>query len=108
MQPSLSQSNWAASQAYQEFVPQTEYPTQILQQTDPNTAAANIMGYADPFAIATGVQGIANNHAAATLNPYAQDATTLSGTSYYQSASTFAQPVSKSGVTTYSCVNDYR
>jgi hypothetical protein len=95
MQPGSSQSNWATSQAFQEFVPQTEFSNQILQQADPNATAANMMGYPDPFAMASSVQGIANNHAAATLNPYAQDATSLTQAAYYQSTSTFAQPVRK-------------
>ncbi|KIW04755.1 hypothetical protein, variant [Verruconis gallopava] len=51
-----------------------------------------MLGYSDPFTLGTGVQGITNNHVAAALNPYAQDASSLSGTAFYQNTSTFAQP----------------
>jgi hypothetical protein len=70
-------------------VPQTEY----IQQPDPTAAAANLLGYSDPFALTPGVQGITNNHVAASLHPYAQDASSLSGAAYYQNAGAFAQPV---------------
>ena len=66
----------------------------MVQPADPSAANATMMGYSDPFAIASGVQGISGNHVTASLNPYAQDASALAGTAYYQNAPAFAQPVS--------------
>ena len=96
VQPSHSQSSWSSGQGFQEFVPSTDYASQIVQQSDSNAAAATMLGYTDPFAMASGVQGISSSHVAATLNPYAQDPSSMTGAAYYQSANAFAQPVSRS------------
>lgn len=98
MQPALSQSSWTSPQAFQEFVPQAEYPNSMLQQPDSHVGTPSMLGYADPFAMNQSVAGIANNHATPTLNPYAQDSTSQAGATYYQSANIYAQPVSTSGL----------
>ena len=89
-----AEAGWPVGQGFQEFVPQTEYSSQMIHHADPaSAAAATMLGYTDPFTLTPGVQGIPNNHVAATLNPYAQDTSALSGATYFQNAGGFTQPV---------------
>lgn len=81
--PQSGQPNWAAPTNFQEFVP---------QQYDA-TDASNMMTYNDPFSLVSTVQGLANTHQQAPINPYAHDPNTLASASFYQNAGTFAQPV---------------
>jgi hypothetical protein len=71
-------------------VPQQNYDAaQAISQTDVHSA--NIIGAYDPFTLASTV-GL-TGHAAAQINPYANDHASLAGAAYFQNAAAFAQPV---------------
>jgi hypothetical protein len=92
-QPKDATSQWAGHD-FQEFIPGTFDQGHGLAQADP-TAAANLLGYSDPYtalSLTSGIQGMNTAHAAAQANPYATDASSMGGTAFYGAAHNFAQP----------------
>lgn len=80
--------------AAQDYTQQSYDQSHLYPQHDPN-AVANIMATYDPFTNAA-IQGIAHPQQQAQINPYAQDISSIAGTSNFYNATTeFQQPVSK-------------